>query len=90
MENRSINVYFNKQDYETIKNFIPKGRISSLTSSLLIEYIEKERQKLEKKAIEGYRFYKNNKNFKQLSVELESASFKDACDALAKKDKNNE
>ncbi|WNE40488.1 MAG: hypothetical protein GBAus27B_000555 [Mycoplasmataceae bacterium] len=89
MENKSINVYFNKQDYETIKTFIPKGKISSLASSLLIEYINKEKQKLEKKAVEGYQFYKSDKEFKKVAIELESASFTDACQALEKKDGKN-
>ncbi|WNE41693.1 MAG: hypothetical protein AD073_000027 [Mycoplasmataceae bacterium] len=86
MQRNSINVYFNKQDYETIKNFIPKGMISSLASSLIIDYIQNEKKRIAQEAIEGYQFYKKDNDFKKLSSQFEPVSFNDVCTALEKKD----
>jgi len=88
MAHKSINIYFNKQDYETVKNFIPKGKISSLASSLSINHIKKEKEKQAKIAVQGYQFYKNNKDFRKWATKLENAFFKDACQALEKEKKN--
>lgn len=86
MQRNSINVYFNKQDYEIIKSFVPKGKISTLASSLIIDYIRKEKQRIAQEAIEGYQFYKKDDNFKELSSQFEPISFNDVCAELEKKD----
>lgn len=87
MQSKSINIYLNQNDYQLIMSSLPKGKLSKLVSSLLINYIRKEQTSLEEKASAGYQSYRKNSDLRNLAAQFEPISLHDIQTTLEQQEK---
>lgn len=81
MAGRNMNIYFQEENYQAIREIASKGEVSNLVNEIISSYIleikRKEAEELKQRMIAGYKRNAKNKSFKNELESIENSSISD-------------
>ena len=81
MAGRNMNIYFQEENYQAIREIAPKGEVSNLVNEIISAYIleikRRDAEELRERMIAGYKRNANNQSLKKELESIENSSIND-------------